>query len=206
VAAPDQGTVPEGQGTELNKYGQPYPTKNLGYQARAGTRAGNIMRNYKFLGYVDGDPAKGKTVISLADLFDPEMRESKLIHFSAGALWCPPCNEEAKALVPLVPSLKQKKIKVIQALIEGDARGTGSTLPDLDVWQRRHSINYTLFLDPEQQNLGQFFDAAAVPWNGLIDARSMEILSSGVGYNPKMTEEYDRWSAWIDANPAQAVK
>ena len=195
-----------GQGTEVNPYGKPYPTKNLGYQARAGSRAGNIIRNYKFLGYRDGDPAKGTTVISLADYFDPEMKATKLIHFSAGALWCPPCNQEAEALVPLVPGLKAQKVIIIQALIEGDARGTGATIPDLDIWQKRHSINYTLFLDPEQGNLGQFFDAAAIPWNGLIDARSMELLTSGVGYNPKMTDEYKTWSTWIDANAAQAIQ
>lgn len=201
------GVVPDGQGTEVNKYGKAYPTNNLGYQARAGSRAGNIMRNYKFLGYVDGDPSKGKTVISLADLFDPEMRETKLISFSAGALWCNPCNIEAKTLVPLVPELKTRKIAVIQAIIEGDAVGTGSTLADLDDWQKRHKINYTIFLDPAQQNLGQFFNAAAVPWNAMIDARSMEILSSGVGFNPEaLPADLDKWSTWIDANPAQVVQ
>ena len=196
----------EGQGTEVNAYGKPYPTANLGYQARSGKRPGSVIRNYKFLGYRDGDPSKGKAVISLADFFDPEMRQAKLIHFSAGALWCPPCNEEAKVIVPLVPMLKEKKVIVIQAIIEGDARGTGSTLADLDVWQKRHKVNYTFFTDPQQQNLGQFFDAAAIPWNGMIDARSMELLTSGVGYNPKMIEEYDTWLKWIDANPPQAVQ
>lgn len=196
----------EGEGTEVNPYGKPYPTDNLGYQPRAGTRPGNVMRNYKFLGYRDGDPAKGTTVISLADLFDPESRTTKLISFSAGALWCPPCNDEAKILVPLVPSLKEKKVVVIQALIEGDARGTGSTLDDLNVWQKRHDINFTLFLDPDQKNLGQFFEAAAIPWNGLIDARSMEILQSGVGFNPaELSKDFDRWLKWIDENPAQSA-
>lgn len=205
---PGEGTQSPvaGQGTEVNPYGEPYPTKNLGYTARAGTRSGNIMRNYKFLGYRDGDKSKGTTVISLADLYDPKMKSFKLIHFSAGALWCPPCNDEADVLVPLVPKLKEQKIVVIQALIEGDSRGSGSTLPDLDTWHTRHKVNYTLFLDPEQGNLGQFFDSAAVPWNALLDARSMEILQSGVGFNPKVQEEYDTWTKWIDANPAQAVK
>ena len=195
-----------GQGTEVNPYGIPYPTKNLGYQARAGNRPGSIMRNYKFLGDRDGDPSKGTTVISLADYFDPDMKQHKVIHFSAGALWCPPCNEEAKALVPEVDALKKKKVTIIQAIIEGDARGTGATGDDLDVWQKRHSINYTIFLDPEQGNLGQFFEAAAIPWNGYLDARSMEVLESGVGYNQDQASVYDKWSKWIDANPAQAVK
>jgi len=195
-----------GQGTEANPYGVPYPTKNLGYQARAGNRPGSIMRNYKFLGYRDGDPSKGTTVISLADFFDPEMKEHKIIHFSAGALWCPPCNEEATALVPEISALKAKKVTVIQAIIEGDARGTGSNVDDLNVWQKRHKINFTIFLDPEQGNLGQFFEAAAIPWNGYLDARSMEVLESGVGYKTDQASVYDTWSTWIDANPAQAVK
>ncbi|CAN5857526.1 hypothetical protein BH11MYX4_BH11MYX4_31760 [soil metagenome] len=195
-----------GQGTEVNPYGVPYPTKNLGYQPRAGSRPGSIMRNYKFLGYRDGDPSKGTTVISLADYFDPETKVNKVIHFSAGALWCPPCNEEATALVPEIARLKGKKITVIQAIIEGNATGTGSTLNDLNVWQQRHKINFTIFLDPEQGNLGQFFQAAAIPWNAYLDARSMEVLESGVGYNKDQEGRYDAWSKWIDENPAQAIK
>jgi thiol-disulfide isomerase/thioredoxin len=202
---PGQGTTAAaGQGTEVNPDGKPYPTQNLGYQARAGQRPGNLIRNYKFLGYRDGDATKGAQVISLADFYDPEMKSTKLIHFSAGAIWCPPCNQEAEALVPLIAGLKAKKVVVIQALIEGATRGTGSTMPDLDVWKKKHGINYTLFLDPEQQSLGQFFDAAAIPWNALIDARSMELLTSGVGYNPNMTDDYDLWTKWIDENPAAA--
>ena len=197
----------EGQGTEVNPYGKPYPTKNLGYQPRSGTRPGSIMRNYKFLGWRDGDPSKGTTVISLADFFDPEMREHKLITFSAGALWCPPCNDEAKLLVPMAPRLKAKKVTIISAIIEGGKRGTGSTLEDLGIWQKRHDVNYTLFLDPDQRNLGQFFEAAAIPWNALIDARSMEILTSGVGVNlNELPNEFDRWAKWVDENPAQALQ
>ena len=207
----DPGTpnapAPVTGGTEVNPDGKPYPAKNLGFQARAASRPGNIIRNYKFLGYRDGDPSKGATVISLADYFDPDMKSHKLIHFSAGALWCPPCNEEADKLVPLVPGLKAQKITVIQALVEGDAKGTGSTIPDLDIWQKRHKINYTIFLDPEQGNLGQFFDTAAIPWNAYIDARSMEILQSGVGAPPDVVKnEYATWTKWIEANPAQAVQ
>jgi thiol-disulfide isomerase/thioredoxin len=195
-----------GQGTEVNPYGVAYPTKNLGYQARAGNRPGSIMRNYKFLGYRDGDPSKGTTVISLADYFDPQMKANKVIHFSAGALWCPPCNEEATALVPEIAKLKTKKVTVIQAIIEGNTRGTGSTLVDLTDWQERHKVNFTIFLDPKQGNLGQFFEAAAIPWNAYLDARSMEVLASGVGYTPDQAAIYDSWSKWIDENPAQAVK
>ena len=41
-------------------------------------------------------------------------------------------------------------------------------------------------LDPGNANLGVFFDAAAVPFNMNIDARSMEILSTDVGFDTEM--------------------
>ena len=196
-----------GQGTEVNPYGKPYPTKNLGYAARAGDRPGSIMRNYKFLGYRDGTPTANPVVISLADFFDPEMKTYKLIHFSAGALWCNPCNQESDELVGIVPTVKAQKITVIQALIEGDAMGTGAKLPDLNEWQSRHKVNYTLFLDPEQGNLGQFFEAASIPWNAYLDARSMELLATDLGFAKGGAQAaYTKWTAWIDANPAQAVQ
>lgn len=213
-SAQDRGVDPgEGQGggstvegTETNPYGKPYPKTNIGYQARSGKRAGNIMRNYKFLGYRDGDKSKGLQPISLADYFDPEMRQYKIIHFTAGALWCPPCNQEAEATVPLIPKLKEQKVGYIQAIIEGNVRGTPSVEKDLEIWKDRHSINYTIFLDPGQQNLGQFFDAAAIPWNANLDARTMEILSSEVGYNPEMEAEFNEWLKWVDENPPQPVE
>jgi hypothetical protein len=204
---PGQGTGGTGgAGNEANPYGKTYPTANIGYQARAGQRPGNIIRNYKFLGYVDGDSSKGLTTVSLADFYDPEMRQYKIVHFTAGALWCPPCNQEADVIVPLIPGLKEKKVGYIQAIIEGDVRGTGSVQSDLDIWKDRHKINYTFFLDPEQQNLGQFFDAAAIPWNANLDARSMEILSSEVGFSPDSTNDFDTWLKWVDEHPAQPVQ
>ena len=40
-------------------------------------------------------------------------------------------------------------------------------------------------LDPGLQNLGGFFNAAAVPWNTDIDVRTMEMLTSGEGWGYK---------------------
>ena len=40
---------------------------------------------------------------------------------------------------------------------------------------------YTHFLDPGNHNFGPFYDAAALPWNATLDARTMEIIDSEVG-------------------------
>ena len=70
-------TQQPGAGSETNPYGVAYPTTNIGYKARNGSNAGNIIKNYKFLGYRNGDPSKLET-ISLADYFDPQTKHVRL--------------------------------------------------------------------------------------------------------------------------------
>ena len=204
----DPGTGQEpGAGTDKNPYGVAYPTTNVGYQARKGTTPGNIIKNYKFLGH-RGDTGQLIT-LSMADFFDPQVKQYKIIRFLASARWCNPCVQETKAMLPLLPELKDKKVLVIQAITDGLIQGKGATPSDLLAWIKTFPIptaDLPVMLDPEVKNLGQFFDAAAIPWNGVIDARSMEILESGVGYNPKIMEEVDRWVSWVDANPPQQVQ
>jgi hypothetical protein len=205
----DPGTGQEvGQGAETNPYGVPYPTKNIGYQARRDQTPGNIIKNYKFLGH-HGDTSKLQT-ISLADFFDPEMRQYKVIHLVASARWCTFCVQETKAVIPMLPTLKEKKVVFVGVLTDGMTQGKGATPTDLLAWINNKEFPspiptdiYPVMLDPDVKNLGQFFDAASLPWNANIDARSMEILSSGVGYNTKLAEEIDQWVQWVDSNPAQ---
>ena len=54
-------------------------------------------------------------------------------------------------------------------------------------------------LDPGVKNLGVFFDAAAIPWNADLDARTMEILQDGVGYEDPTAVQ--TWLDWVAANP-----
>ena len=204
----DKGVDPVGDqpgaGTENNPYGVAYPLQNQGYKPRAGDLPGNVIPNFKFLGH-RGDLSALST-ISLADLFDPEMRQYKLIHFVASARWCNPCVEEMKATLPVLPQLKEKKIIVIQALTEGATRGKGSTPADLLAWIKQFPIptaDLPVFLDPDVKTLGQFFDAAAIPWNADIDARTMELLSAGVGYSQKWIASSEQWLSWIDSHPTK---
>jgi hypothetical protein len=49
-------------------------------------------------------------------------------------------------------------------------------------------VNFTDMLDPGLQNLGGFFDNAAIPWNADLDVRTMELLDSSVGFSDVMSE------------------
>jgi hypothetical protein len=198
----EQVGTPTG-GTEVNPYGVAYPTSNLGVNARAGTRPGNRIANYKFYGYVGPHQSKELKVISMADFFDPETRNYKVIWFSAASRWCTVCQSETAEMVKVVDELAAKKVIFIQALVDGLVTGRGATVNDLDKWSNDRKLNFPVMLDPGVKNLGEFFQASAVPWNAAIDARSMEVLSSSVGAPPSITSAAERWIRWVDQNPPQ---
>ncbi len=198
---------------ETNPYGVAYPTQNLGYLARRGNVAGNVIENYKFLGHQAAansgsvlDPTQPLTTVSLADYFDPQQKLGpngtgiKVIHLSVAAYWCVPCNNETDDTVAVAAGLTAKGVVFIQALDDGPSEGTPATPQDLSNWINKHKSNFTEMLDPGLRNLGQFFDAAAVPFNANIDARSMEILSAGVGEPSSVTGDVTNWVNWVNAN------
>jgi hypothetical protein len=198
-------------GHDTNPEGVAYPTKNIGYQARgvdgsgnANKTPGNVMANYKFLGYPNADESKGLQTVALADYFDPTGAKYKVVHIIVAGVWCGPCNQETDALVKALndptQAFDKKGVAYVQALGDGPSEGTGATNTDLLNWITTHHSNFTEVLDPNVKNLGVFFDAAAIPWNADLDARTMEILQDGVGYEDPAAVQ--TWLDWVSKNPA----
>ena len=103
----------------------------------------------------------------------------------------------AKELAPL-------GVVFVQALSDGPTFGTGATISDLNSWVTHHKNDFTSMVDPGIQNLGVFFDGAAVPFNMNIDARSMEILSTELGFDTGMDQTIkNQVLPWINKNPAK---
>jgi hypothetical protein len=200
------------QGHDTNPDGVPYPADHLGFRARNNATVttappGDRIQNFKFLGYPDADISKGLQPVALADYYDPEGKKYKIIHVSVSGVWCEWCIAETKALVPLVPQLKDKKVVYLTALSE-DIRHAPAQQKDLDFWINTYHPNYTQLLDPGNRNLGPFFTSAGIPWNGNIDARSMEVLSSITsapstdGVTIDIMGDIQPWLDWYDNNPA----
>lgn len=160
---------------DKNPAGVDYPTQGIG------TTVGAVMQNYKFLGYPDGDPSKGLQPMSLAQYFDPQGAKYKMIHVQASGTWCTYCRSETRMVIPLKAQLEAKKILWVVSLAEGPSQGTPSTKEDLDKWISQFKWDAPHLLDSGNKNFGPFYDAAALPWNVNIDAKTMKILSSGVG-------------------------
>jgi hypothetical protein len=195
---PDAQAGPVG----YNPYGVPYPSDNIGSAARKGPIKGDQIQDFKFLGYPGGDTSKGLQTISLGDFYDPQGKLGyKLLHLGMAASWCVPCNQETMVTVPAVPGFTMQGVVFAQALGEGTMQGTGATPADLMAWVAKYKSNFTEMLDPEYANLGMFFDAAELPWNAIIDARSMEILTDGVGFSGNLQNDLAPWIAWVASNP-----
>lgn len=207
----DKGLTGEGAtpvGKETNPDGVAYPTKNIGTKAsshsstsgKVGT-PGNIMKNFKFYGFPKGDKSQGLQQVSLADYFDPEGKNFRLVHIQAAAVWCGPCNAEAKAAATLAGELKGKKVAWLTALVESAKQGSPATEGDLAKWLTAYPSDYSHVLDPNNTNFGVFFDAAAIPWNADLDARTMEILyasTGGAGTVEGVRSELDAWLKFLD--------
>lgn len=184
--AQDKGLTDDGVGAaasapDTNPDGVPYPTDNIGTNPRSGSRSGDRIANYKFLGYVDGDVSKGLQPVSLANYFDPTGKRYKLLHISAAGVWCTYCRQEMEAVAPLKNELDTRKVAWLVSLAEGSTPGTPSTKSDLEEWMGTYKAPFTHVLDSGNKNLGPFYNAAALPWNANISARTMEILTAGTG-------------------------
>lgn len=166
---------------DTNPAGVAYPTQNVGITV------GAILQNYKFLGYPDGNPANGLQPMSMAQFFDPTGAKYKMIHVQASGTWCTYCKQEIRTVIPMAQKLEERKVVWVVSLAEGDAIGTPAVKADLDDWLRQFKSNFPHFLDSGNKNFGPFYDAAALPWNANIDAKTMKILSAGVG--AKTTEK-----------------
>jgi hypothetical protein len=166
---------------ELNPAGVAYPKDKIGTLARKGSKPGNRIANYKFLGYPNGDVSGGLKRIKLADYYDPQGATYKIIHLQAAGVWCTYCKAETEIVVPMKAEIEAKGTVWLVSLAEGPSPGTPSTQKDLDGWIAQFKSNYTHWLDPGNKNLGPFYDRAALPWNANIDATTMEILTAGTG-------------------------
>lgn len=186
-----------------------YPTADVGINARKGSIAGNRIQNYKFIGYgTDAsaaklDTGKGSGTVQLSDYFDPKSDKYSIIILNVAARWCGPCNQETDEIVSgVAATYGPKKVVFVQAITEGlDYKP--ATMDDLNGWIGDHTNNFTTMLDPNQVNLGVFFDRAAIPFNAVIDARSMEILYAGTGAPQDFGAFLDKYLAQVKTLPAK---
>jgi len=184
---------PQLPGRDANPEGVPYPTDHLGGAERSGTRPGDRIPNFTFQAYVDGDRAAGLKTISLADYYDPQRIRHSILHLEVAAVWCTICSSYAEATVKVKEPLGLEGVVYLEVMVGGQkGNGAGPSLREVDDWIARHKSNFTTAIDVRAKRLASIgVPPATMPWDIMIDTRTMEILDS-TGGAPLDIAKYDR--------------
>jgi hypothetical protein len=169
-----------------------YPTDNIGQLPRRGKTRGNRIENLRFWGYANGDTASALTALSLSRYYNPEAKRSKLLHLFVAAGWCPICRGEATSLGSAYARLNAAGLTALTVLVNGARQNIGPSQSELGAWGLAHPMTPAadLALDKRGQSFGDFA-INGVPWNALIDVRTMEIIAIAEGA-PRDIEAWDQ--------------
>lgn len=193
---------PELEGRAANPDGVPYPTDNLGGVEHSRARSGDRIPNFTFLAYEGGDRSGGLKPVSLADYYDPDQKRHRLLHLKVSATWCGYCSAALVDLVRSKQELEAEGAVSLEVVVSGPTNRIGPSLGELDGWVERHGSNVTTAVDVRARRLGGIgVDGTVVPWDLLIDTRTMEILDSSGGA-PSDVKRYVRDGlAFVANNP-----
>jgi hypothetical protein len=183
---------PDVTGRDVNPEGVPYPTDHIGPGARSGSRAGDRIANFTFQAYVEGDRAAGLKTISLADYYDPDRLHHRILHIAVAAVWCTICSSYAEAMVIAKEPLGKEGVVYVEVMVAGKGATAGPSSREVDDWMTRHKSNFTTAIDVRAKRLGAIgVSSQTMPWDVIIDTRTMEILESSGGA-PLDIAKYDR--------------
>lgn len=182
----DEFSDPDVPARNANPQGVAYPTDNVGWTARANAKLpGKRIPNLTFQGYLDSNRSAGLKVVSLADFYDPKAEKYKALHLQVAATWCPNCRSQARDTVAKRDGLVARGAALVEIIVAGNTHGAGPSLGEVDSWIDEHKTNFTVLIDVRAKRLGPFAGGGAefpVPFNVLIDPRTMEILRIDSGY------------------------
>ena len=187
-------------GPTTNPDGVPYPTDRVGQAPHTSTRVGSRLANVSFMGYPDADRSKGLQTLSMARFYDPSGARIKVIQLAVVASWCSICASQTDASQSVRDALAARGVVFVEAMVNGQRQSEGPSLGEIDDWIDTHHSTMTLVIDARGRRLGQL-GAVAVPWNALIDARSMEILDSGVGAPRDIVAYVAQGLRFVEENP-----
>ncbi|MBM4356492.1 MAG: hypothetical protein FJ096_00120 [Deltaproteobacteria bacterium] len=96
------------------------------------------------------------------------------------AVWCGPCNQEAKSLLPgKYKEYQPMGGQFLIGLVDGPKPGISATISDITKWTQKYDVGYPLVTDPNGF-LPQLFPPS-LPSNAVIRTSDMKILVVAAG-------------------------
>jgi hypothetical protein len=164
-----------------------------------GTGLHATLEDFAFLGWHDPVAANydaGKLEqVRLSEYYNPDGRSDvKLIWINASAVWCSVCRAEMTDIKDngIHASFGPRGVQMIVTLFEDNKSGPAKP-SDLHNWgvAAAHQIDFPLLLDPGFK-LGAFFTSDATPLNMLVDAKTMKVIDSTMGYSLDYWQRVER--------------
>ncbi len=171
--------------------GQPGNGTTAAYPGPYGVGIGSVIPNYEFLGYPRASTeATELRKIQLADFYNPtgtgvypagspygEGRvKPKALLIDRSAVWCGPCNYEAKNELPGKHLKYAPDGEFLVALDEGGTPGTSPTQGNLDGWVNTYKLDYPAVLNPAA-TLSAIVGIDAYPGHIIVRTRDMKIVT-----------------------------
>lgn len=173
-----------------------------------GISVGSSIANYDFLGFANAvvsHDANNLQPVQLADFYNPHVDDAtytpvdaahddrlfppgsalgagqpkpRVLLIDVGSVWCPPCNDEAKTVLP-AQHAKYAKCGggILEMLADGPTPGTAATPAQLVAWTTKYKVDFPSALDPASK-LNALFSQDAFPANIIVDTRTMKIVES----------------------------
>jgi hypothetical protein len=180
---------PEGQGQDPN-LGIAYPGGPYG------VNLGSVVQNFKFVGFPRPESQTDDAFnIQLADFYNPSGEDvwpegspygagtpkPKALWIIVSAVWCGPCNAEAKDTLPgKYDEYAPQGVEFLLNLADGPTPGVPAEFKHLDSWVGKYETKFPAVIDPSYK-LSALFQQNAFPTNMLVDTTTMEIVEVVAG-------------------------
>lgn len=189
------------EGSSTSPYGTAYPTGDFGFRARQGTVAGQLVPNLAFHGYPGSGAAAGLQTVSIADFYDPEARNHRVLLLSVVVMWCSHCVAETEELAAAAAVLRSEGAEILQVAIEGPDTGVAPDRCDLEAWKEQNATTFTVAVDGLARRLSAYTAITTIPYNALVDARTMEVLDVTEGQITDVAAYVRAGLDWVDSHP-----
>jgi len=185
----------------------PIPTSVATYpEGPLGVAKGAVIPNYKFPGFANAKAdSSALQTLTLGDFYNPHAGDASYVPASAetddrlfpadspygagekkpvallidiASVWCGPCNEEAKSLLPgLYAKYAPCGGEFLFQLVESASPGTKADEQNLRTWTKVYKVDYPATIDPGGQ-LSDLYPTGSFPNAAVVDTRTMRIVET----------------------------